>query len=583
MRRNLVGKKQPQQFKVKWTSTAVQDLITPEDVKAHRDLYSDFSSFYTWSQIADGALQQLTEEDWLVLNVAHMAQRQYTQSSGIVLGTAPAAGSGSLDRMVSAYRPISGTAGTATAPFQAVPGAGNIFPAVPNGDGGQSITMSWDGVGTPPKLVLNNYQPGPDWGEGPESVDYYRIRMRMWTALQNPNPLDVYIEGQPVDSILSYGEFKYYTFYGRGTSNGANVELVMSGSGLVEFDYVYFDMADTSFTGNTPTDKTIVATNFTNFGRVGVRVGGEVAETAFTRVLLASDDVYMRGGSGIETGAAHAGDYVRDVDTSSCLALTNPSQIWSSLRVDNPNIPEELDPTAEWFVGLPINERELTYNANVDIDIRNGNYTTADAWVAENGWFSVMQSAAVSGRKLWNGTWKRLYEMEAEGDRIPSPDSNLGWYYEDISAVEANDDEEATEVLFSLGVFPDSPNGFTLDALGLQIGIGMCYETADRADGYDPDSGTAASRGERGQWILTELAGPPPIDQDFRLEANYFETYSSRTLGFKGKGCPQSCERRVYTYIVEDGQDCDYDFLTFSDTFADDLWTNSNLIHASVN
>ena len=582
MLRNFVGKKVPQQFKPKWTTSAVLDPVTPQDVKAIRNANSDFSSFYLWSQIADGTTNQITEEDWLALNVAHMAQRQFTQTGSFVIGTDPAAGSGSLDRMRSKYRPISGTTGSATSPFQAVPGDGTILTAQPNGYGGQSISMSWSGTGTAPKLILSNYQPNPDWGTGTQSVDYYRIRMRMWTATQNPNPLDVYIEGQPVDSILSGGEFKYYTFYGRGTANGANIELVMSGSGLVELDYVYFDMADTGHSNSTPANTALLSTNFTGFGRIGVRVNGEVADTSFTRVRLAADEAYLQSSSPV-SDTAHCGDYVRRANYSSSLALTNPVQIWSSLRVANPNIPEELDPTAEWFVGFPVNEQSLGYNGQVETSINLGTYTSADAWVAENGWFSVCHAAAVSGRKQFDGTFSRLFEAHIEGDRLPSPDSNLGWYYEDIDAVEANDDEEATPVVFSSNVYPDQPNGFTLDAIGLQMGIGVCYETADLADGYDPASGTPALRGARGQWQLTESAGPPPVNQEFSAEGNYFSTYSSRTLGDTYNGEAQSCERRVYSYIVSAGQECDYAFFEFDDTLAGDLWTHSNLIHASVN
>ena len=85
------------------------------------------------------------------------------------------------------------------------------------------------------------------------------------------------------------------------------------------------------------------------------------------------------------------------------------------------------------------------------------------------------------------------------------------------------------------------------------MGISIMSETGDRADGFDPDTGTVSSRASQTGWVPGNSFGNGKFYYSFGVgdgggEATSRDDASLTTYS----NTAQSCERSIRTYIKED-------------------------------
>ena len=448
MRRNLVGKKLPQQFKIRWEQDHHDTLDTTEAAKAARllgytctneridnDQYQYYAvpmqNFFLGSP-------RFKKDDFIALCAGYHTQRTYTKSEPLTTSPSLNAGQGTRDRVRGQMRPIPGafTVGNNLGPFYTAANSGTITNDVANSEGRLSIVMEWDGTGVAPQIGLVNYQPLPNFGQGPENIDYWQLRFRFNVIdFDDPNALealDVYMEGTPAETLFNENAGQEYVFQGRARSTGASMYFTMAGPGRVELDYAYVDMRPSAAVGGVlkTSDTRVAGVNMSTAAEFAVRTSsGEVAQTRTVdfRFYGPYSNNSFKGNSYPE--GRKSADHTRTaVDMGSIIGMAPVEKLWGRLRIDNPNLPEEVDENAEWFLLMPLYRVEtsggdgwedILFSTAAQAELVDPSIHIADLWAAENRMHIHVHAAAISGADLFDEDWYRERLQRNESSRHP--------------------------------------------------------------------------------------------------------------------------------------------------------------------
>lgn len=557
MRRNLVGKKKPQQPKIRWSDTFSLDAgsLTGVQLKALRDANSDLPrSFDThWTEIADGSTNQFKKGDHMALSSAFLSQRSDTMTNPSVTFTPQLAGTIREERNRLGFLPAAG--GNQVADFDTVADEGS----------GGSATNGTDYVliGNSDKAMQLGFDLSGTYNYGAASVtvgtnDYFRIRFKIGSfgrfAGSDPAAeVHLRINGSVVTTLGAEAD-GVYTWYGR--ANGSTVDVVLRIPAYCQCR-VYYMHVDLPSTTNTQLQRIDNETATSDDLLIGVRANGATALTTAYDVN-AFYSGYQRGlykdvllstsynwGRSSDYRPGHEQEYVASIGNVTedgwyglpRLAFLPIEDVWAALYDYDSGIGSEVDPTAEWFIAHDIPFHNATnWDSQVHTDIIvSGLYNYYDAWIKESGVQQQTSVAAVAA-PTWDDNWKRahsdyhLFARNATGDPYT-------WEYQNFDSVD----------------FADEPNDFTLEARGIVLGTQQFVELCDEADGSQVNiSGTTpAFRGARGKIVTSGH------DFTFLAAGDELTTSSGVGVSLSYINAPVEFEWRMITFIGESGQNVD--------------------------
>lgn len=565
MRRNLVGKKLPQQPKIRWTDTVSLDAgsLTAEDLKAVRDANLDLPLSYDvhWSAIADGATNQFKKGDHMALSSAFISHRQNSMSTPATVDRSLTAGTMSFERSGHSYMPAAG--GNTVADMNNSD-AGSVGGTITNkAGGGVNVTTGAGDVTKVGIRVRVEDLPGGEVIYGSltnylGSNEYFRIRVKISElTLTQGQVVSFMMNNGGVEPFLEIDEPGVYTLYPRFIGNG-DIELTLFialnepgytslGGCSMTIDYMHIDITSDI---SPPTERIDNATATSRDLLIGVRANGATAyTTAYDTSVTAGyqrslyQDVLVgtayNWGRSSDLRPHHEASYVAsagDIENDGWYALPRLAflpieDVWANLYANNPDIGADIDPTAEWFVGHDIPLHLPDWNTSTDLGLSNGDFYYCDAWM-KDCYVQQQTSVAAVSASSWDGNWKRAhsgYNLFARN----STDDHVTWEYESFN----NSD------------FPDEPNGFTLEARGIVLGAQQFLELCDDADGSQVHLGsTPAFRGSRGKIVTS--------GHDFSVLASGHEYATSYGADSDTNytNAPAEFEWRMVTFIGESPQ-----------------------------
>lgn len=591
MRRNLVGKKKPQQPKIRWSDTFNLDAgsLTGAQLKAIRDANSDLpvSSDVHWTEIADGSTNQFKKGDHMALSSAFISQRQNTMTTPTLTSQSMTAGTVSLERSSLAYLPAAGGSTVADMSIVDVGGGGSI---VDGPDGGVVVS---NGSGTITKVGVEATGT-VTYGSKSNFVgsnEYFRARIKISNLTLTQG--QVILCGMNNSSILTNVEITeegVHTIYGRFIGNGkVHLELRMClnapghsqlGGCSMTLDYFHLDIVEDIGLyrhGSSRADnKTATSSNLL----IGVRANGATAyTTAYDSSISAG---YQRGlyqdvlvstaynwGRSSDLRPGHEESYVVPAGNVTDdgwyalprLAFLPIEDVWADLYANNSGIGPDVDPTAEWFIAHDVPLHSPSWTSATQTDLGNSVYEPIDAWVKDCDVQQQTSVAAVSA-PTWDNNWKRAHSGYSLFARNTT-DNTSAWEYENFDSAD----------------FSDEPNDFTLDARGIVLGAQQFFELCDDADGSQADvSGTTeAFRGARGKILVN--------GNDFTVLAAGDEFVASYGSGPSREytNAPATFEWRMVTFIGEAGQEGDITSSSIDTENSALHWSHSGGVFGFVN
>jgi hypothetical protein len=585
MRRNLIGKKLPQQPKIRWTDTVRLDAVTSssQGLKAIRDANSDLplSSDVHWRAVADGATNQFKKGDHFALSSAYSSNRSFRETfaplqiNNQALGTV-------ASTLRSGRRYIPSVGGNTVADFtQVVAGTGSIS-NVPGGGvavqggAGSNARLGWSSLSG-----LISYQ-GTE--HTIEQYEKYRVRIKLSnvTAPSSGSSIFPVVDGTVLtnERITEDG---VYTWYCRSNGNDINFALqfdtIATGNVSATVDYMHLDV-NTSTASPWAQGETQSAN--TQQILIGVRANGATAyvdmydaATYANRVLDAPRSLYASGmmntnsayGRTSEYRPGHETDYVYSGGGNvledawwghASLCLLPMEDLWYMLYANNSAIGADIDPTAEWYVADNIPLKTVDWQTDVDADLALGLYDPIDAWVKDNQ-VQIQTSIGAVAVPSWDGVWKRRHMDTQQFARNTTAARNQ-WAYQSYNNADFNDE----------------PNGFTIEALGIVLGAQAFYELCDMADGSQLNTGTPAFRGARGK-INTSGHDFSVLASGHEYATSYGELDSSVAIN-----TPNEFEWRHVTFIGESGQLADLESSSL-DTEGLNHWSHAGGVFGFAN
>ena len=558
MRRNLVGKKNPQQPKIRWSDTLSLDAgsLTGAQLKAIRDANSDLpmSSSTHWTEIADGSTNQFKKNDHMALSSAFLSQRSNTLCNASFTTVSQSVGTISETRNGRSFLPAVG--GYQLADFDTAEDEGT-WGFLVDGSHGDYIYL-----GGSDKAIKLGFELSGTYNYGAKSHtigtnDYFRIRFKIgsFTLFGGSNADDgvhLRINGDVVDNLKA-SEDGVYTWYGRANGTTVDVVLRVPAHCTCYIYYMHVDVLDSTASPNYLIDNTTAKSD--NL-LIGVRANGA---TAYTTAYDTSNTAgYQRGlykdvlvstaynwGRSSDLRPGHEKAYVADIGNVTedgwyglpRLAFLPIEDVWADLYANNSAIGADIDPTAEWYIAHDVSFHSATnWDPQVLTDaIVYGYYNFYDAWIKE---CDVQQQTSVAAVSVptWDNNWKRAHSDYHLFARNTTNDKST-WEYENFDSVD----------------FDDEPNGFTIEGRGIVLGAQQFFELCDEADGSQVNisGSTPAFRGARGKIVTS--------GHDFTVLAAGDELTTSYGSGVGGAftNAPVNFEWRMVTFIGESGQNVD--------------------------
>ena len=587
MRRNLVGKKKPQQPKIRWSDTFSLDAgsLTGAELKAIRDDNDDLpnSNAVHYTEIADGSTNQFKKGDHMALSSAFVSHRSDALTNPSTTFTPQLAGTIREERNRLAFLPAVG--GTEISDFDTITdeGSGGFWT-----DGTDGPGLEYVHLGLSDKAVQIGFDLSGTYSYGAKSHtvgndDYFRIRFRIedFTRYSGSSPtagVHLRINGSVV-STLEADEDGLYTWYGRANGSTVSVVLRVPAYTTCKLHYMHVDLPSTTNTQLQRIDNTTATSDDL---LIAVRANGATAVTTAYDVNV--DAGYQRGlykdllvstaynwGRSSEFRPGHEKEYVASVGNVTedgwyglpRLAFLPIEDVWASLYAYDSGIGADIDPTAEWYIGHDIDLHPATnFDAQVHTDIIVHNlYNYNDAWIKECDVQQQTSVAAVSA-PTWDNNWKRAHSDYNLFARNTTQDKST-WEYENYDSID----------------FDDEPNDFTLDARGIVLGTQQFFELCDDADGSQVDiSGTTpAFRGARGKIVTS--------GHDFTVLAASDELTTSYGSGSGGSyiNAPVNFEWRMVTFIGESGQNVDITSSGMDTESSIEHWSHAGGVFGFVN
>jgi len=572
MRRNLVGKKLPQQAKIRYAVSVDRDAtaLSAADLKAIRDANSDLpsSDVIHWEQIATGGGTQYRPGEHMAITSTFSALRTDTLTSPVISNANQGPSSIQDKRSLQVYIPAIG--GSAKADFNDIDDAGGTAIIVDQAEGLRvttSISFESPRVGfTGLTGAYTHDGVTATIGDGLNaSGQYFRVRIKLSnvTASGGTSAIFPYMDGDVISGVDPITADGVYTFYCRGANANPNFALQFGAMGdFVEgtIEYLHIDLPDDNKSAYC--FERLDNGCASSFGmKLAVRANGATAEcgvydatvaagylrTLYRSLLLNTTHLYGRSADKRpghdQYYCAQNGDVVNDGWFAIAeMAMFPVEDAWGLLYANNPAIGADVDATAEWFIGHDIPQTSRIWLTGVEDDINFGTYSEADAWYKE---CAVQTQATVAAivTPTWDNEWSRAYSTEAQVARNATADPDVWSYDTYANSPHANE-----------------PNGFTIDAWGIVLGAQWMGELNDVADGSTVNSGsTEAFRGNRGE-IFTN-------GHNVEYAANnnggaFNASYGSAEIsGFfpRLSNVPRQFQWRRITYIVESPQLVDID------------------------
>lgn len=582
MRRNLVGKKLPQQPKLAWTDTVTfdADALTGAQLKAIRTDNADLprSGDLHWVQIADGVANQFKRGDHMALSSAFHSLRSNTMSniniSVKLLSDAPGI---TTDRVRRSFMP--GVGGNTTAAFTDVTAPSGSITNVPGGGvhvengSNENTRLGWTGLSGTISYGAKSRTIVP--------LEFFRVRFKISGLVGYivPRIDGVQLDGPNGEIITSDG---IYTWYCKADGNNSSIDFALQFGIYQDYseatvEYMHLDVMDSP---SSTYDRIDNRTATTDGLLIGVRANGATAYVDARDTYVAAG--YQRGlyqdvlpstaynwgrssdyrpGHEKET-VASAGNVLDDGWYGlSQLAVLPVKDLWAQLYANNSAIGADIDPTAEWFVAHDIPLFLPDWSSSTESDFTAGTYSYPDAWAKDCAVRWQVSVGAVSA-PTWDNNWKRAHSGYALFARNATGDKQT-WDYENYN----NPD------------FPDEPNDFTLEALGITLGTQQFFELCDDADGSQIDiSGTTpAFRGARGK-ILTSGHDFSVIAAGDEFVANY-----GRDNPGPFANAPWNFEWRAVTFIAESGQLVDITSSGIDTESSVPHWSHATCVFGFVN
>ena len=529
MRRNLVGKKLPQQPKLKATSysTTGYDATTAQATqrKTDRDAATDSLDWadgsYIWEQFATAATNVKPTDHFAFSAVAASLR------TSSVFDTTATSTTGDLAERTSSltvrsrpkYKYTTGSQdGTTSWWFAVSQNSGTVTQNTTD----KQVEISWNGSGTGPNFL---YQSGPVLG-------YYRTRV-LFKTFTGSGRATLFIDGISTYSFTSSDAGKEVVIYSRAGAGRALKYQLTFENGSVDADLDYFIAEEEDGTGSGSSHLTPETAGPSGLW-LGVEAGAETAT-----IDLASHGLTVTSGAGTGPyGDDATSYYTTDGWYGKCFTGIIPvATLWTALRAVNPNLPATVPSDANWYTSLKHETSSATYQLGVQTSIGAGTYTTKDAYACMVQTQTYTTVGVVSA-PTWDGNWSR--ETTAQGG-----------FYRRLDGTTAStwklDNKDITD-------FADEPNGFTIEALGIVCGAAVAFELCDKADGEQTASGTIAFRGARGKPIMSDGAGGT---QDFSGLTDYNSGYKALTTAVF-TNTPTNGEMRAVTFVGESGQDVDF-------------------------
>lgn len=597
MRRNLVGKKPPQQPKIRWSDTVSLDAgsLTATQLKGIRDANSVLPRYddVHWAEIADGSTKQFKAGDHFALSSAFLSERQGILTNISDTYTSQSAGTIQLERPGLQYLP-GGGGNTIAQLNNCEANAGTITDVA--GGGVRMVTASGSISRIGHELTGSISYGGFTNNLG--SNEFFRVRVKISELTLTNNQVVIgFMNGSFKRALPEISEPGVYTLYCRyiGTSGRVALELGIAedsagvpsyGGCSMTIDYMHIDPK--YFDGTSENSRDDNETVSASDPYVAVRANGATAYADLFDVWTGPVGGDARGtylqayalsspisGRSADKRPSHEEAYAtpavvgNDVSLtgngwagSTVMSMSSVKDLWSELYSNNPAIGQDVDPTAEWFVGYRITgSPDSPYTATVQQDIGAGTYNEGDAWAKECAVRYQISVAAVSA-SAWDGDWKRSHKDYHWFARSSTSDTTT-WDYE------AYDSQD----------FNDEPNDFTLEARGIVLGAQQFFELCDEADGSQiGESGTTqAFRGERGKVV----AG----GNDFSVLAagdEYHVSYGAGA-GHRYSNVPASFEWRMVTFIGESGQESDIATATLDTESGYNHWSHAAGVFGFIN
>jgi len=564
MRRNLVGKKLPQQPKIRWSNTVTLDAgsLTGAQLKAMRDANDDLpnSGGIHYTEIADGSTSQFKRGDHMALCATFLSQRQDELTNPSITWTSQLAGTIQETRNRVGFFPAVG--GGYLADFDTVTDEGTGGSAADSNDpnDGDYVRIGYSDKAMQLGFTLSGTY---NYGALSRTVgtdEYFRIRFKIGSFIRfsgsDPDAgVHLRINGSVVDT-LEVDADGIYTWYGRADGPTVDVALRIPANCAVRVYYMHVDLPSSTNTelqridNKTATSDDLLiavrangATAVASAYDIGVAAGYQ--RNLYTDVLLNTAYLFGRS-SGFRPG--HEKDYVSkiafqgQIDEDGWfgiprLAFLPIEDVWAKLYAYEPAIGAEVDPTAEWYIAHDIPFHSATnYDPQVHTDIIvSGLYNYYDAWIKECGVQQQTSVAAVAA-PTWDNNWSRSHSDYHLFGRNATRDKST-WEYENFDSID----------------FTNEPNGFTLEARGIVLGAQMFVELCDDADGSQVDisGSTPAFRGARGKIVTSGH------DFTFLAAGDELSTRYGQGKDLLYANAPVAFEWRMVTFIGESGQNVD--------------------------
>lgn len=597
MRRNLVGKKKPQQPKIRHVATFNRDAeaLTGEDLKAIRDGNSDLpsSDAIHWEQIATGSTTQFRPREHMAIAGTFSALRSDTLSDSFPGLDSNNQGPGSIqyERSLKLYIPA--IQGRLKSDYNDIDDAGGTAIIVDQAEGLRVTTsISFES----PRVGFTGLT-GAYTHDGytatignalSASGQYFRVRIKLSnvTASGGTSAIFPYMDGDVISGVDPITADGVYTFYCRGANANPNFALQFGATGAfvegtLEYCHIDLPLDDNYAYCFARSDNECARSSGM---KLAVRANGATAEcdvysatveagylrAVYSSLLLNTTHLYGRSADKRpghdQYYCAQNGDTVNDGWFAIAdMAMFPVEDAWGLLYANNPSIGADVDPTAEWFIGHEIQTASPTWLSDVADDIALGSYNEADAWYKECA-VQTQTTVAAIVTPTWDNEWSRAYSTYALVARNATQEPDV-WSYD----------------TFANSPHANEPNGFTIDAWGIVLGAQWMAELNDVSDGNTLNSGTTeAFRGARGE-IFTNGHNVEYAANNNGGEFN--ANYGSAVLGGFGArtgNVPRQFQWRRITYIAESPQLVDIDT---SGLYTEDLnhWSHAGAVIGFIN